>query len=52
MAAGMGWPLLWAFWLSMDTQLEAEARIRKWKDELKLEKDVRLFTHFLALGLS
>lgn len=35
-------------WLATDVQLEAEARIRKLKKELKLEKDIRLPTTLLA----
>lgn len=37
-------------WLATDVQLEAEARIRKLKKELKLEKDIRLPTTLLASG--
>lgn len=44
MAATVAWPLLWAVWLATNTQLEAEARVRKLEDELKLEKDIRVFT--------
>lgn len=44
MAATVTWPLLWAVWLATNTQLEAEARVGKLEDELKLEKDIRMFT--------
>lgn len=37
-------------WLATDIPLEAEARIRKLKKELKLEKDIRVPTTLLALG--
>lgn len=51
-AVAMGWPLLWVFQLAMDTQLEAEARVRKLKDELKLEKDIRLSYTCSSIGTS
>lgn len=47
----MGWPLLWAVWLAINAQLEAEARVRK-LEELKLEKDIQLSTILLFSGLT
>lgn len=50
MATAVGWPLLWEFLLTTDTQLEAEARVRK-LEELKLENCIRMSTTLLASGL-
>lgn len=40
MAAGVGWPLLWAAGLATKTQLEAETRVRKLEEELRLGNHV------------
>lgn len=45
-----GWAPLTGNWLATNFQLEAEARIRKLKKELKLEKDIRVPTTLLASG--
>lgn len=38
MAAAVSWPLLWVVQLATDTQLEAEAQVRKLEELLSLEK--------------
>lgn len=46
-----GCPLLQATWLATDAKQEAEAQVRKLKEDLRLEKNVCLATTLLALGL-
>lgn len=52
MAATVVWPVLWVTWLTADAQLEAEAKVGKLEEELRLEKIVWLSTILLALGLA
>lgn len=52
MAKNCGQAPLMGNWLATDVQLEAEARMRKLKKELKLEKDIRVSTTLLASGLA
>ena len=47
MVTAVSWPLLWAVQLATDAQLEAEARVRKFEEMLRLEKDVKLFATLL-----
>lgn len=44
MDTNVSWPFVWAVWPATDTQLEAEARVRKLEGELKLGKDVGMST--------
>ena len=41
MAATVVWPVLWVTWLTADAQLEAEAKVGKLEEELRLEKNMR-----------
>lgn len=52
MVATMGWPLLWAVLLATDTHVEADAWVRKLKDELRLEKGMWVSINQLASGLA
>lgn len=38
----VGWPLLWALQPDANARLEAEAPVRKWEEELRLERDVQV----------
>lgn len=49
---GVGWPLLWAFRLAPDAQLEFEAQAKELEEELRLEKDMWLSTTLLTSGLA
>ena len=48
MAAAVDWLLQWAVQLATDAQLEAKAQIRKLEEQLRLGKDMQLFTTLLA----
>lgn len=52
MNSAVGWPLLWAVWLDMDAQLKAEVQVRKLEEELRLKKNIWLFTTLLPSGLA
>ena len=44
MAAVVDWSPLWTVWLATNAQLDAEAPVRKLEEELRIEKEVWLFT--------
>lgn len=50
MAEAVGWVLIMDS--SFSHQLDAEGRVRKLKEELKLEKDIKISITLLALGLA